>query len=203
MTTDITFTNGLAEFLGPLLLLIRATGFFEATVFIPSMSALAVVVFMLVRRAAIRNGTFATGLPKRFVHLWQFGYFTLCFIVTNSTAVAFKTMMWEETDYETFVWFLPWVSPLHFYISAVAGSMLWVIVRRCDGWLDKSLVVFVQIGLLGGYYVGIRRLIDEPFELTNPTTGFSGVFFILWFLLLNIDLALRMQTWHRVEARTV
>lgn len=188
---DVTFANGFAELLGPLLVAIRATGFFEAYVFMPSMTLLSIVLFVMLRRRAQANGTFGDSTRGRFPKLFQFGYFTLCFMVTNSTAVAFKTMIVEETDYETAVWFLPYVSPLHFYISSVAAAMLWVVWRNRTAVLDRVLCLHGQFGLFAGYYVAYWRLANEPFELTDVTTGFSGVFLGAWFALLNWDIAIR------------
>lgn len=188
---DLTYANGFAELLAPVLAPIRATGFFEAYVFIPAMTALSIAVFVSLRRRAWANGTFVDSARSRFPKLFQLVYFTLCFMVTNSTAVAFKTMIVEETDYETRVWFLPWVSPLHFYIASVATAMIWLIWRNRSTLPDCLLCLYAQFGLLAGYYVAYRRLVYEPFEWHDVTTGMSGVFLTLWFGLLNWDIAIR------------
>lgn len=188
---DLTYANEFAEFIAPLLVLIRSTGFFEAYVFMPTMTALSIAFFIVLRRRAWANGTFSDSMRARFPRLFQFGYFTLCFMVTNSTAVAFKTMIVEETDYETFVWFLPWVSPLHFYITSVVAAMIWVIWRNRSAVLDRLLCLYAQFGLFAGYYVAYYRLTNEPFEWHDVTTGMSGIFFLMWFGLLNWDVAIR------------
>ncbi len=191
MNDALTYTNAFSEMLAPLLEFIRVTGFFEAFIFMPLMTIAAVILFIQLRLIIQKNNTFNDTTRARFPKLWQFSYFTLCFIVTNSTAVAFKTMIFEETDYDSFVWYLPWVSPLHFYISSIAGGMLWLIWRNRSSWLDKTICIYVQLGFFGGYWVAAYRLFNEPFELTDPTSGFSGVFLAFWFGLLNWDLAIR------------
>lgn len=191
MNESLTYTNGFSEMLAPLLVLIRSTGFFEAYVFMPVMTIASLFLFLRLRRALDKNGTYDEYTRGRYPRVWQFAYFTLCFIATNSTAVAFKTMILEETDYETIVWFLPWVSPLHFFITSVAVAMLWVVWRNRSTWLDKAACVYTQIGMFGGYYIAVDRLLNEPFDLTDPTSGVSGIFFFLWFGVLNWDIAIR------------
>lgn len=197
----ITYTSPFAEFLAPLLVAIRSIGFFEAHVFIPSMTVLGVLIFVALRRQAIQSGTFLFGVRSRLQPLFLFGYFTLCFLVTNSTAVAFKTMIVEETDYEAEVWYLFWVSPLHFYISSVAGAMIWLVWRNRNETLDQLLALYVQVGLLAGYYTAYFRISNEPFEWTDVTTGMSGLFFALWFGLLNWDLAIRQLDARAIKSR--
>lgn len=191
MNNPHTYANELAESLAPLLIILRATGFFEAYVFMPLMTIVAALLFIMLRLIVLNNGTFAEPVRARFSKIWLFSYFSLCFIVTNSTAVAFKTMIVEETDYETLVWYLPWVSPLHFYITSVAAAMLWLIGRNKSTVWDKIACVYVQFGFFGGYYIAISRLINESFDLLDPTSGVSGIFFILWFVILNWDIAIR------------
>ena len=188
---ELTYTHEIYAYLAPLLILIRKTGFFEAYVFMPTMSLLALVLFWRLKTSLENNGTFDDSLRMRAPKTWLFAYFTLCFILTNATAVAFKTMIFEETDYEQFYWFVPWVSPLHFYISSVAGAMLWIILRNRQSALDKALSIYTQLGFIGGYCVATYRLFNEPFDITDPTSGVSSLFFYLWLGLLNVDIIIR------------
>ena len=171
MTPSATFTNRLGEVLAPFLLWMRDIGFFEWYVYIPVMTALAVGLFLILVRTTERNGTF-TDRPRR--ALWLAAYFGLCFLATNGLAVGLKTLIVEELDYPTRVWFEAYLGPLHFYIVAVALSYLALIARNTTAALDWGLGLFVQIGLLAGYSVGVFRLLNEPMTLAAPTMGLSG-----------------------------
>lgn len=185
MTPSATFTNRLGEVLAPVLLWMRDIGFFEWYVYIPVMTALAVGLFLIVVRATERNGTFSDR-PRRAI--WLAAYFGLCFLATNGLAVGLKTLIVEELDYPTRVWFEAYLGPLHFYIVAVALSYLALIARNRTAALDWGLGLFVQIGLLAGYSVGIYRLLNEPISLAAPTMGLSGVIMCAAFALYNFDL---------------
>ncbi|CAM4204405.1 hypothetical protein ZORO111903_07145 [Zobellia roscoffensis] len=188
---DITYANELGELLGPFLRIIRATGFFEAYVFMPLMTVLSIYLFIELRHKLKSNGTFDRGFPKKYRLTFLGLYYVLCFMATNVTAVAFKTLIIEEMDYETTPWFLPLVGPLHFYILSVVAVYLWLIRRNLNKLTDCLLCIYLQIGLLGGYYIGVNRLMNEPFEFTDVTTGVSGIFFLLWFGILNTDIIVR------------
>ncbi len=185
MTSTATFTNRLGEALGPFLLWMRDTGFFEWYVYIPVMTALAVGLFLILVRATERNGTFSDR-PRR--ALWLAAYFGLCFLATNGLAVGLKTLVVEELDYPTRVWFEAYLGPLHFYIVAVALSYLALIARNTTAAVDWGLGLFVQLGLLAGYAVGVFRLLNEPMSLAAPTMGLSGVIMCGAFALYNFDL---------------
>ena len=189
MTPSATFTNRLGEVLAPFLLWMRDVGFFEWYVYIPVMTASAVGLFLIVVRATERNGTF-NDRPRRAI--WLAAYFGLCFLATNGLAVGLKTLIVEELDYTGRVWFEAYVGPLHFYITAVAAAYLWLIARNRRETLDHALGVFVQAGLLAGYAVGVHRLLNEPFSLSDPTTGISGLVFFAWFGVYNLDLYRRL-----------
>jgi hypothetical protein len=191
---SVTYTNDLYTYLAPVLLWVRKTGFFEAYVFMPLMSALAIALFFNIKRVAQHNGTFQHAIRARFAKTWLFSYFSLCFILTNAIAVAFKTMIFEETDYTQFHWFVPWVSPLHFYITSVTAAMLWLIARNRQSCLDIALCLYIQVGFVGGYGVATYRLVHEPFDLLDPTTGISSLFFYLWLGVLNLDLIMRFPS---------
>ena len=188
---DITFANKMGEYLAPFLKVVRATGFFEAYVFLPAMTLLSILIFIWLVKITKTNGTFDVSIRSRLKPLFLIGYYTLCFLATNSTAVAFKTLIVQEMDYETPVWFMYLVSPLHFYMTSVAAVYLWLILRNQTQILDRILCLFIQIALVGGYYTAFYRLANEPIEFTDITTGLSGVFFFIWFGFLNFDLILR------------
>lgn len=189
---DITFTNVLGQFLAPFLIFLRSTGFFEAYVFMPVMTALSIPLFVWLARKLARNGTF-DGPAARFKKLWLAAYYGICFLITNVTAVAFKTLMVEELDYTSRVWFEAYVGPMHFYILSVCIAYVWMILRNSRTPLDVGLIGYIQIGLIGGYSVGIYRLLYEPFSILDVTTGISGIFLGAYFLLYNFDLYGRLS----------
>lgn len=188
----VTFANPLAEFLGPILLLLQATGFFEAYVFMPTMTLLAAYLFVELKHKAVSNGSFAMWPWYRRRRLFKVICFSQCFLLTNAAAVALKTMIVEEMDYETYVWFIPYVSPLHIYIVSVVAAHIYLIWTNIRSGLSKALCVYVQAGLFGGYFVCFHRLVNEPFELTDPTTGMSAYFMFAWFGMINLDIVSRL-----------
>ena len=190
MGESVTYANRLGEALGPVLLWLRGLGFFEAYVFIPLMTAASVVLFWRLYGTFDRNRTLRGSRVSRLV--WLGVCYALCFLATNSLAVAFKTLIVEELDYTGRVWFEAYVGPLHFYITAVALAYLWLIARNRREPLDHALGAFVQAGLLGGYAVGVHRLLNEPITLADPTTGISGLVFFAWFGVYNLDLYRRL-----------
>lgn len=190
LSEPVTYANGLGAALAPLLLWLRGTGFFEAYVYMPLMTAASIGLFWWLYGTFDRHRTSGASRLSRYV--WLAVCYALCFLVTNSLAVAFKTLIVEELDYTNRVWFEAYVGPLHFYITAVAVSYLVLIARNRRAPLDYALGLFVQVGLLGGYAVGVHRLLNEPFSLADPTTGISGVIFFAWFGLYNRDLYRRL-----------
>ena len=185
MAPPVTFANGLGEALAPFLLFLRALGFFEWYVYMPAMTALAIWLFRGLVRTLNRDGTFAARPWRR---LWLAAYFGLCFLATNGLAVGLKTLIVEELDYPTPVWFEAYVGPLHFYIVAVALAYLALVARNRAAALDRGLGLFVQFGLLAGYSVGVFRILNEPISAANPTAGLSGFVLCAWFAFYNYDL---------------
>ena len=185
MAPPVTFTSGLGEALAPFLLFLRALGFFEWYVYIPVMTVLSVGLFRCLVRTLDRNGSLAA---RRWRAVWLAAYFGLCFLATNGLAVGLKTLIVEELDYPARVWFEAYVGPLHFYIVAVALAYLVLVARNRAAALDRGLGLFVQIGLLAGYSVGVFRILNEPISAVNPTAGLSGFILCAWFALYNYDL---------------
>jgi len=187
----VTYANVLGEFLAPVLVAIRATGFFEAPVFMSLMLAAAIYLYVSLHKRLKAHNTLSDGFSSRYKRVLYFVGFSQCYLTTNAFAVALKTLIIEETDYETIPWFMAYVSPLHFYIVSVALAHIFLIWTNRVGILTKTLCLYIQVGLFGGYAIAAHRLLNEPFELTDPTTGFSGVFMIGWFGLINLDIAKR------------
>lgn len=197
---DITYANELGELLAPFLKILRATGFFEAYVFIPVMTLISVFIFVKLLKIMKYNGTFKNELRSHYKVTVLSSYYSLCFIFANVIAVAFKTLIIEEMDYETPVWYLHLVGPLHFYITSVTGAYLWLIARNRKSLFDHFLIIYIQLGMLGGYYTAIYRIMYEPFDLLDVTSGVSGVFILLWFGILNTDIVIRFLSGSQIKS---
>ncbi|MEM7540693.1 MAG: hypothetical protein AAF384_03795 [Pseudomonadota bacterium] len=181
----LAFSNPIGEFLAPVLLMIQRTGFFEAYVFIPVMTAGALLVFVAVKKRVIAN---LVPVENSVVRLTLLGvYLMLCFLAMNSTAVAFKTLLISELDYTQLHWFVPYVSPLHFYISSVAIAHLYLVAGDPRRSTKLFLCGYIQVALIGGYAIAAHRLMYEPFVLTDVTTGLGAIFMLGWFSLWNWD----------------
>lgn len=200
-TDAVTFANSLGAWLAPALLTVRATGFFEWYVYIPTMTVLSLPLFgALVRR--LRTCSDLDRRPHR--RLWLAGYYAVCFLLANSLAVAVKTLIIEEIDYREPVWLTRLISPLHFYIASVAAAYLWLLARTPHGRVDWVLVAYVQVGLVGGYAVALYRVVFERFSLADPTMALGGLLLGLGFAAYNVDLGARVRVLigrHRGAAR--
>ena len=196
-TQAATFANPLGEWLAPVLLTLRAKGLFEAHVYLPAMTLLAVPIY-----AALLHRLRASGGLNRRRHrrLWLVAYFAVCFLLTNSLAVAVKTLIIEEIDYQEPVWLTRLVSPLHFYIFTVTAAYLWLIARARDTRVDRVLAVYVQAGLVGGYSVALYRIVFERFSLSDPTTALGGLLLGAAFVAYNYDLRRRVRMFGRAGA---
>ena len=187
----VSFANALGEHMAPLLLRVRATGFFEAPVYLSVMTALSIPLFIWLKNRLQGNGTLPAMRPRA---LWLVAYYALCFFGTNVLAVAFKTLIVEEMDYERRVWFEPYVGPLHFYIFSAVLAYIALLVRARRTALDTLLGVYVQIALIGGYAIAVYRITNEPFSIVDPTTGVGGVILGACFAVYNFDLYRRFVT---------
>ena len=185
--SGVEFTNRLGEAIAPFLLWLRDLSFFEWYVYVPIMTVTSAGIFWRLTKKLDSNGTFSRHSARRRL-VWLAAYYGLCFLVTNALAVAFKTLIVEELDYPTRVWFEAYVGPLHFYIVSVVIAYLALIVRNTSEALDRLLGVFVQIGLIAGYVVGLFRIFNEGVSLLEPTSGFGGFVLCAYFALYNYDL---------------
>jgi hypothetical protein len=191
MDASVTFTNGLGDALAPVLIWVRNRGFFEWYVFMPTMTAVSIGLFVRLTARLKSNGTFSSHRAHRQL-LWLAAYFGLCFLATNVLVVAFKTLIVEELDYTTRVWFEALVGPLHFYIVSVVIAYLILIVRNAREGRDRVLGLYVQVGLAGGYLVCVYRVFNEPISLLEPTNGLSGFILAAYFAIYNYDLYTRL-----------
>lgn len=195
MSHETTFANDFAETIGPLLIAIRTTGFFEAHVFIPLMTVASILLFIGLNR--IKQPT--SLISPRW--LWLIACYGLCFLATNVTAVAFKTLIIEELDYENTMWFESLVGPLHFYIVSVVIAYLLLIFGKTKATLSKVLCIYIQVGLIGGYAVALYRIFNEPISLFDLTSGMSGFINIAWFGFYNVDIVSRFRYSGRAAPR--
>lgn len=190
-TETTTFVNPLGEVLAPLLMAIRRTGFFEIYVYFPAMVVISIFLFIHLRRKMLVNGTFDLPIRHRFRKLAYPLYYMMCFFVSGALAVAFKTMILEETDYTEPHWYIPYVSYLHFYITSVALAYVYVIYTNRSDWLNGALCAYIQVGFLGAYWIGGYRIVNEEWVLSDPASGLSGFYMFFIYGILNIDIALR------------
>ena len=166
----VTFANCLGQLLAPVLLAIRATGFFEWWVYIPTMTVVAALAYLGLLRRHRRAGA-STGWP-----LARHGlHFLACWLGANALAVAFKTLIVQEMDYTEPVWFAGLVSPLHFYIASVTAAYLWIVTSPGASRAERAGGLYVEIGLFAGCTVGIHRLHTEPFTVSDITSGIGGL----------------------------
>jgi hypothetical protein len=193
----VTFANALGRHLAPVLLRVRATGFFEAPVYMTVMTALSIPLFIWLKNRLEGNGTLTATRPRA---LWLVAYYALCFFGTNVFAVGFKTLIVEEMDYESRVWFEPYVGPLHFYIFSVVVAYVALLVSARRTAIDALLGLYVQTGLIGGYAAAVYRIANEPFSIVDPTTGLGGVVLGACFAVYNFDLYRRFIARSYLEA---
>ena len=186
------FTNRLGEALAPFLLWLRGLGFLEWYVYMPIMALASIGMFWSLTKKLNSNGTFSGSRAQRRT-MWLAAYYGLCFLATNVLAVAFKTLIVEELDYPTRVWFEAYVGPLHFFILSVIIAYLAVLARNSRDRLDRTLGLYVQAGLIAGYGVAVFRIFNEPISLLEPTDGLSGFVLCGYFALYNYDLYKRFS----------
>ena len=188
----VTYTNTLGELIAPFLLALRSTGFFKIYVYLPLMTILGIAIFVRTYRRMMVNGTFDSPLRQRCRYVILPLYFMMCFFFTGGIAVALKTMMLEETDYTEAHWFIPYVSYLHFYIASISLAYILLMLTNRSSFLSRALSVYIQIGFIGAYIIGIDRIINEPWVLSDPASGLSGFYLIGMFGILHIDVILRL-----------
>ena len=191
MFEKITFVNNFGEALGPFLIAIRATGFFEAYVYLPVMTIISLFLFARLYNVMPVNGTFDLPLRYRLRHVIIPLYYLMCFFVTNAFVVAIKTLILEEMDYTDAHWFIPYVSYLHFYITSVALAFVYLVFTNKSNWISRFLCIHIQIGFVGAYWIGLHRILNEEWVLSDPTSGLSGFYLAITFMILNADLAFR------------
>lgn len=187
----VTYANSLGEFFAPFLLAVRATGFFEAYVFLPIAAVLSALVFRYIYKKLATNGTFNLPIRQRFRRIILPLYFLMCFFFVGGLIIAFKTMIIEEMDYTEPHWYIPYVTHLHFYIASVALAYMYLMRFNSSSLLTRLLCVYIQIGFIGAYMISAYRIIYEPWELSDPTSGLSGFYVAAFFVILNIELFFR------------
>ncbi|MEJ2911600.1 hypothetical protein [Pseudoalteromonas sp. C12FD-1] len=193
MTAEtITYTNALGEVIAPFLLAVRSTGFFEVYVYLPLMTILAIFIFRRTYHLMMANGTFDSPLRQRYRYVILSLYFMICFFFTGVIAVAFKTMILEETDYTEAHWFITYVSYLHFYIASVSLAYIYLMRTNRSSLFSRVLSVYIQVGFLGAYLIGIDRIVNEPWVLLDPTSGLSGFYMFAIFGVLHFDVLVRL-----------
>lgn len=172
--SDVHFANPLGTWLAPLLLALRAVGFFEWYVYVPAMTLASIPIYRYVA-PSYRVGPVGTAEPAWQRRVRLSACYTACWLLPTVLAVALKTLIVEEMDYETPVWYSPLVSILHFYIASVIVVYLWMPRRTHRTWVDWACAGYVQMGLIGGYIVAGYRLTHEQWSWLDPTMAIGGV----------------------------
>jgi len=187
----VSFANGLGQALAPLLLAIRATGFFEWWVYVPTMTLVALAAYAGFLRRAARHGVPPPGNPLARLagHVLHLG---VCVVGANALAVAFKTLIVEEMDYPQPVWFEGLVTPLHFYIASVAICYMTVITGPGNARHARLQGVYAELGLFAFCTVGIHRLHTQSFSLWDPTMAVGGA------VILAASVRAMVEVWHRM-----
>ncbi len=190
---EITFANPLGAWLAPMLLAVRATGFFEYWVYIPVMTAIGVPIYWGLHRRCLRHGGLvAQHRAQRWaLHALHLG---ITLLGANALAVAFKTLIVEEMDYPEPVWFLGLVSPLHFYITSVAAVYLWLVTGPRSSRGLGLQGAYAELGLFAGCTVAIHRLHTEAFSIWAPTMALGGL------VILAACVAGMVDVWQRRTA---
>jgi len=179
---EYTYTWQFARHFEPLLGWLRESGFFEAHVYITVMTIPAVALFVWVIRRRRRNKLIGSGARvSRF--LWNSLYFYVCWVAMTSLAVAFKTMIVEELDYQERQWFEPYLPGIHFYITSAGIAYIALTVRSSFRFPDLLLASYVQIALVLGYIVAGYRALNE--DLAGAA---GGIILFLAFTSCNYDL---------------
>ncbi|MEM7251763.1 MAG: hypothetical protein AAF493_10100 [Pseudomonadota bacterium] len=187
------FTNEIGELIALVSFGLPDTGFFNAYVFVPMVTRLSELLSVRLLQTLKNNCAFLTAISLRVRGVLLFSCCTLGFFAMNALFVSLKTSIVEELDYVEAHWSIPYAEPLHLYVATVAAAHLHLAWNNSDGTITRALCFYVQIGLLGGYYVALHRLLHEPFDLTDPATGLSGLLFTLWLLILNWDILRRLS----------
>lgn len=184
---EFHYTWQFGRHFAPLLRVLRASGFFEAHVYMSLMGVAAVALYVWVFKRVRRGGPpGAGGRAARLV--WHSFYLLVCWLALTSLAVAFKTMIVEELDYAERQWFEPYLPGIHFYIASACLAYLALVVKSKPHFYDLPLVFHVQVALIAGYLTAAYRALNEDFA-----GALGGVILFFAFAVCNYDLIARVR----------
>lgn len=184
---EFHYTWQFGRHFAPLLRFLRESGFFEAPVYMSLMSVPAVALFVRVFKKVRRNDSLrAQSKVARF--LWHSFYLFMCWLAMTSLAVAFKTMIVEELDYQQRQWFEPYLPGIHFYITSAGLAYIALVVKSKLHFYDLVLVFHLQVALMAGYLVAGYRALNEEIE-----GAVGGVILLLFLAVCNYDLIARVR----------
>lgn len=184
---EFHYTWQFGRHFAPLLRLLRESGFFEAPVYMSVMIIPAGALFVWVFNKVRRNNTLrAKTRGARF--LWYFFYLFTCWLAMTSLAVAFKTMIVEELDYQQRQWFEPYLPGIHFLITSAGLAYIALIAKSKLHFYDLLLVFYLQAALIAGYWAAGYRALNEDFG-----GAIGGVILLILFAVCNYDLIVRCR----------
>jgi hypothetical protein len=183
---EFHYTWQFGRHFAPLLRFLREIGFFEAPVYMTAMSVPAAPLFVCVFRSVRRRGPTAGGRAARFL---RYGlYLFMCWLAMTSLAVAFKTMIVEELDYQQRQWFEPYLPGIHFYVTSACLAHVALVAQSKLRVYHLLLVLYTQVALLAGYAVAGYRALSEDFA-----GAAGGVVLFAFFAACNYDLIARAR----------
>jgi len=176
------FGRTFAPFLG----LLHRSGFFEPAVYLSIMTIPAIALFAwMIPRA--KPEISATSTSKLARGLRYFLYFFMCWMVTNSFAAGFKTMIVEELAYQERKWFEAYLPAVHLFAASAFLVDIVLVGKPIIGRFRLLAACYLQFALLAGYGAAIYRLWHEDTE-----GAIGGIILLVFFAYRNYALAKRL-----------
>lgn len=185
---DFHLTTEFARYFLPLLRWGHQSHFFDFYIYLPIVTVPAIASFLAVRRRVIQHHSLrARGRTLRLC--WYGLYFYISWMAWTTFAVALKTMIVEELDYQERKWFEPYLPAIHFYVSSASFAYILLVTRSKFKALDWFLSLYLQVALIAGMGVAGYRALYEDIE-----GALGGVLLLMLFAVCNYDLLKRMRS---------
>ncbi|MDW8238269.1 MAG: hypothetical protein RMM98_01540 [Acidobacteriota bacterium] len=182
------YTWEFATYFEPVVGWLHRVGFFSFYIHLPVNSVLGTILFLSVYPRLYRDPVLSQ-MNHRRRRWWLSIYYGVSWLTMTSFGVGLKTMIIEELDYQERQWFEPYIAPGHLYISTVCIVYLVFLLKRKRGAIDWVLAGYIQVALIVGYIIGVRRIVGEDIE-----GALSGVFLNLFFIACNYDVVRRLRS---------
>jgi hypothetical protein len=181
------YTWEFAAYFEPIVGWLHRIGFFSFYVHFPVDSLLGTILFLFIYRR-LRQDHVLQAMSRSGRRLWLSVYYGVSWLTLTSLGVGLKTMIIEELDYQERQWFEPYIAPGHLYICSVCIVYLVFLLKSKQRAFDWLLAGYIQVALIVGYIVGVRRIMGEDIEGAS-----SGVFLALFFIACNYDVIRRLH----------